>query len=283
MEFYKGREKEPHVREVFQRLGDIYFDQTKYQDAIAVYKALLAKWPYYSDAPRVQDRIVHAYEKDRNLVAAAKERENLGRSYTKGSDWYQHNKDNPEALAVARQLAEDALLTAATNVHAAAQACKTKWLETPKDTKKLEECKKLYGTSAELYEKFLAAYPNSKRSYEFAAFYADALYYSGQLQGSDRRLQERPRLAAGQPVPGRRRVPDDQDVRRDDRRHEEVEGDRRSADPRREEHEASDHPGDDAGHLQEVPRGDRLVRREHQERPHLRPEVRRRGHHAALP
>ena len=41
MEFYKGREKEPHVREVFQRLGDIYFDQTKYQDAIAVYKALL--------------------------------------------------------------------------------------------------------------------------------------------------------------------------------------------------------------------------------------------------
>ena len=134
MDFYKGREKEPHVREVFQRLGDIYFDQTKYPDAIAVYKALLAKWPYYSDAPRVQDRIVHAYEKDRNLVAAAKERETLGRSYTKGSDWYQHNRDNPEALAVARQLAEDALLTAATNVHAAAQACKTKWQENQKDT-----------------------------------------------------------------------------------------------------------------------------------------------------
>ena len=141
-----------------------------------------SKWPYYVDAPRVQDRIVHAYEKDRNLVAAAKERETLGRPYTKGSDWYQHNKDNPEALAVARQLAEDALLTAATNVHAAAQACKGKWLENQKDTKKLEECKKLYATSAELYEKFLAAYPNSKRSYEFAAFYADALYYSGQLQ-----------------------------------------------------------------------------------------------------
>jgi tetratricopeptide (TPR) repeat protein len=181
-DFYKGREKEPHVREVFQRLGDIYFDQTKYADAIAVYKALLQKWPYYSDAPRVQDRIVHAYEKDRNLVAAAKERETLGRSYTKGSDWYQHNRDNPEALAVARQLAEDALLTAATNVHAAAQACKTKWQENQKDTKKLEECKKLYATSAELYEKFLAAYPNSKRSYEFSAFYADALYYSGQLR-----------------------------------------------------------------------------------------------------
>jgi cellulose synthase operon protein C len=184
MEFYKGREKEPHVREVFQRLGDIYFDQTKYADAIAVYKALLAKWPYYSDAPRVQERIVHAYEKDRNLVAAAKEREQLGRLYTKGSDWYNANKDNPDALAVGRQLAEDALLTAATSVHAQAQACKSKWQENTRDTAKLQECKRLYATGAELYEKYLAAYPNSKRSYEFAAFFADALYYSGQVEKS---------------------------------------------------------------------------------------------------
>jgi cellulose synthase operon protein C len=181
LDFYKGRENEPHVREVFQRLGDIYFDQTKYSDAIAVYKTLLSKWPYYTDAPKVQDRIVHAYEKDRNLVAAAKEREALGRNYAKGSDWYAHNKDNPEAVAAALELAEDALLTAATNVHAGAQACKTKWQENQKDLAKLEECKKLYATAAELYEKYLASYPNSKRFYEFSAFYADALYYSGQL------------------------------------------------------------------------------------------------------
>jgi TolA-binding protein len=179
--FYKGREDEPHVREVFQRLGDIYFDSTKYTDAIAVYKTLLSKWPAYTDAPRVQDKIVRSYERDRNLIAAAKEREALGRNYTKGSAWYEKNKDNPEALAVAQQLAEDALLTAATNVHAGAQACKTKWQENQKDLKKLEECKALYRTAAELYEKYLAAYPNSKRSYEFSAFYADALYYSGQL------------------------------------------------------------------------------------------------------
>ncbi len=179
--FYKGREGEPHVREIYQRLGDILFDSTKYPEAIAVYKTLLEKWPAYADAPRVQDKIVRSYERDRNLVAAAKEREALGRNYTKGSAWYEKNKDNPEALAVAQQLAEDALLTAATNVHAGAQACKTKWQENQKDLKKLEECKTMYRTAAELYEKYLAAYPNSKRSYEFSAFFADALYYSGQL------------------------------------------------------------------------------------------------------
>jgi cellulose synthase operon protein C len=184
IEFYRGREGEKHVREVFQRLGDIYFDQTKFSDAIAVYKALLERWPYYEDAPRVQEKIVRAYEKDRNLIAAAKEREALGRLYSKGGDWYQHNKDNPEALAVAQQLAEDALLTAATNVHSAAQACKTKWQENQKDTKKLEECKTLYAAAADLYEKYLGVYPNSKRSYEFSAFFGDTLYYSGQLQKS---------------------------------------------------------------------------------------------------
>ena len=31
--FYKGRENEPHVKEVFQRLGEIYFDATQYPEA----------------------------------------------------------------------------------------------------------------------------------------------------------------------------------------------------------------------------------------------------------
>jgi tetratricopeptide (TPR) repeat protein len=176
--FYKGRESEPHVKEVFQRLGDIYFDQTKYPEAVAVYKTVLQKWPSFADAPKIQDRIVRAFERNRDMVNAAKERELLGRNYSKGGDWYNANRDNPEALALAQQLSEDALLTAATNVHAAAQACRQSALEkkTP-----LIDCQQLYRTAAELYEKYLAAYPNSKRAYEFSVYWADALYYGGKL------------------------------------------------------------------------------------------------------
>ena len=179
--FYQGREKETHVKEVFQRLGDMYFDMTKYDEAIAVYKVILQKWPYFAEAPTLQEKIIKAFERARNLVAAAKEREVLGRTYSKGSDWYKANHDNPEALAVAAQLAEDALLSAATSVHAAAQACKAK---NQGDKTKLEECLQTYRTAAELYEKYLTAYPTSKRTYEFSYFYADALYYGGMVPES---------------------------------------------------------------------------------------------------
>jgi tetratricopeptide (TPR) repeat protein len=182
--FYKGREDEPHVKEVFQRLGDMYFDMTKYDEAIAVYKVILQKWPYFAEAPGLQEKIIRAYERSRNLVAAAKEREVLGRTYSKGSDWYKANRDKPEALAVAAQLAEDALLSAATSVHAAAQACKAKWQQDKSDARKLDECLQTYQTAAELYEKYLLAYPTSKRAYEFSYFYADALYYGSKVPES---------------------------------------------------------------------------------------------------
>jgi len=179
--FYRGRENEPHVKEVYQRLGEIYFDATQYPEAVAVFKALLQKWPTYGDAPKIQDRIVQAYERDRNMVQAAKERELLGRLYVKGTDWYRANQNNPDALAAAQQLSEDALLTAATNIHAGAQACRAQ-ADQSKNPAQAAQCEEMYKTSAELYEKYLNAYPNSKRAYEYSLYYADALFYSQQYE-----------------------------------------------------------------------------------------------------
>src|SRR5262249_2849237 len=79
--FYKAREGEKHVREVYRRLGDIYFDETKYDRAIEVYKVMLAKWPYDGDAPKVQDRIVTAHERQRDFAGAIAAREALARNF----------------------------------------------------------------------------------------------------------------------------------------------------------------------------------------------------------
>src|SRR5258708_748289 len=71
--FYRGREQEPHVRDIYQKLGDIYFDETEYPRAVEVYKRLLAKWPYAPDNPKVQDRVVLAFERMRDFNRALKE------------------------------------------------------------------------------------------------------------------------------------------------------------------------------------------------------------------
>jgi len=127
----------------------MYFDMTKYDEAIAVYKSSCK-------SGRTLPRRHPAREDHQGLRArpqpgrCGKEREVLGRTTARAA-MVQSQPRQPEALAVAAQLAEDALLSAATSVHAAAQACKAK---NQGDKTKLEECLQTYRTAAELYEKY---------------------------------------------------------------------------------------------------------------------------------
>lgn len=180
--FYRGREDEPHVREIYAKLGDIYFDETEYFHAIEVYKRTLEKWPYHPDNPKLQDRIVMAFERQRDFGNALKEREALARNYTKGTEWYKHNRDNEQALQKAQDLAELALVSAAVNHHKAAQDLK-KLAQAQKkpDPKLLARIQDEYRQAAEAYEKYLEQYPNSKNTYEYSYSYAETLYYSGRF------------------------------------------------------------------------------------------------------
>ena len=53
--------------EVYRRMADVYFDQTKHPEAIEAYRLVLQKDPLTKDAPKIQQRIVQAYERDRRL------------------------------------------------------------------------------------------------------------------------------------------------------------------------------------------------------------------------
>ena len=162
--FYRGRENEPHVREIFAKLGDIYFDETEYFRAIEVYKRALAKWPYHPDNPKLQDRVVMAFERQRDFAHALTEREMLARNYTKGTEWYKHNRDNEEAIQTAQDLAELALVSAAVNHHKAAQDLKKMAAAQKRPEPKLiENIQREYKQAAEAYEKYLEQYPNTQQ------------------------------------------------------------------------------------------------------------------------
>ncbi len=182
MSFYKGRENEPHVREIFAKLGDIYFDETEYFSAIAVYKKTLELWPFNPGNPKLQDRVVMAFERQRDFGNALSAREALARDYTRGTEWYKHNRDNKEALDSAAELAELALVSAAVNHHKAAQDLK-KLAAAQKNPsgQMLEQISKEYALAAAAYQKYLEQYPSSKNTYEYSYAYAETLYYSGRF------------------------------------------------------------------------------------------------------
>src|SRR5262249_10167596 len=104
-------------------------------------------------------------------------REALVRNFSKGTEWYKRNRDNPDALNTARDLAENSLLAAAIFHHKAAQTLKSQFAATH-DAKLPSRIKSEYGVAGDLYAKYLERFPNSKNSYEYGYYYAEALYYS---------------------------------------------------------------------------------------------------------
>ena len=175
--FYAGRDAEKHVFEVYRRLADIYFDTTRYDDAIKVYKVTLKRWPYHGDNPDIQDKVILAMERLRRFDEAIKEREEFTRLFGKGTEWERRNRNNPKALRKAREYDEQALIQAAVFHHKAGQELKKRGLAMS-DGKLLQQAATEYELAARAYQRYLERFPDTKNSYEIRYSYASCLYYS---------------------------------------------------------------------------------------------------------
>jgi len=174
--FYKNRTKEKHVYEVYKRLGEIYFDTNKYDEAVAVFKLMLARWPNRPGNPEIQDKVILALERQRKFDQAMDEREEFTRLFGRGTQWEKKNRDNTKALKKAREYDEQALIQAAVYHHKRGQDLKAKGLAG--DVAALTMAGKEYALAARAYEKYLERFPNTKNSYEIKYSYASCLYYS---------------------------------------------------------------------------------------------------------
>ena len=173
---YKGRESEPHVREVFQRMGDVLFDRTEYARAAEVYKQAIAMWPLAAENPRIQDRVVLAMERLRNFEQALREREQLARTYVEGSDWAKQNRDNDAALTEGLQLADAALMNVVLRRHESAQKLREQ-AQAKNDPKLRKQAIEEYRQAAASYEAYLKQHPNSKDRYEYSYYLAESLFF----------------------------------------------------------------------------------------------------------
>ncbi|HVP67588.1 MAG TPA: tetratricopeptide repeat protein [Anaeromyxobacteraceae bacterium] len=166
----------PYEALVYQRLGDILFDETRYGEAVEAYKAFLATAPLSPDAPKVQAKVVTAWQRDRRFDMEAKEREVLVAAYDEDGSWFQANRGNGDLTRDTRDMVEKNLARAASFHHVQAQALKQQG--------KLPQAVEEYRAAAMAYRQYLKRFPHAKGAYELAFNYADALYNSLDFEGA---------------------------------------------------------------------------------------------------
>jgi tetratricopeptide (TPR) repeat protein len=185
----------PWTIDVYKALALEFRAINQYNNALAVYQTIIAKWPMDPSAPEEQNSIAEVYELLARETKVGDERREYERkvleartalaNYTGDTPWVDANKDNPAALQRAEDLVRTGLKGAAITHTRNAQAA----LEQADQTGDPKE--KLRLTVFALQEYRLAAIgwagyvkldENAPDAYKSRYFYADALHNQVRLE-----------------------------------------------------------------------------------------------------
>lgn len=169
----------PYDVEVLRSVAGVFFDNTRYEDAIAIIRHLFESFPLDPGNPALHAQLIAAYERLQRVDDAFGERGRLASLYGTGSRWREANRDDPEALDAGAELLEGALITAATWHHARAQDLRAQAEEG--DAAAGADAQREYRLAAVAYDNYLEQYPDSENAYELAFFFAECLYYAGRF------------------------------------------------------------------------------------------------------
>lgn len=179
-EFYKGRENEPHVRDVWEAMGGAFMELQAYDQAVDSYRiAIGPPWELNPRNPVVHQAIVDAFEAKGDKLAADEAAAQLAIRYAPGTPWFIANEKDREAMENQRRIAERALYASARNTHLAATNLRKEYEAGGKTEPALkEEYLALYASAVKLYQTFVKQYPESDYAYEFTYYQGEALFYS---------------------------------------------------------------------------------------------------------
>ncbi len=174
----------PWTEEVYFQLGQVYFDEAKYAQAIEVWKFLLGKWPRSARIPEVTNLIARAYARNNDQEH---ERDTLRQlvNFGVGTDWYNSNTEHPAEQRQAEQLAEFAVIRAALQDHADAQNLRSRCVANREPALCIAAQEK-YRLAAAGYRAYIQRYPNNPQAYELNYNLADTLYWSEDYEGAAR-------------------------------------------------------------------------------------------------
>lgn len=179
-EFYQGRAGEPHVRDVWAVLGRAFLDLQAYDQAIDAFATAVGEpWHLHPDNPVVHQEIVNAYEAKGDKFGADEAAAALATRYAPGTPWYIANEKDRTAMDNQRRISERMLYAAARNMHAAATTARQDYAAAGTDDAEARQAYlDLYARTVQLYQSFIAQYPESEHVYAFTFGLAEALYFS---------------------------------------------------------------------------------------------------------
>lgn len=179
-EFYRGRENEPHVRDVWEAMGAAFMELQAYDQAVDAFRiAIGPPWELHPRNPVVHQNIVDAFEAKGDKLSADAAAAELATRYAPGTPWYTANEKDREAMENQRRIAERALYAAARNTHLAATNLRKEYELGGKSEPQLkEEYLALYQSAVRLYQTFVKQYPESDYAYEFTYYQGEALFFS---------------------------------------------------------------------------------------------------------
>lgn len=171
--WFEGSEQ-PYGREVLVRVADLFFDNTKFVDAIAVYQAAIARYPTSDENPRLMGCVIASFQLRQEVPQAAKAAELIPSLFGQGSPWYAANAANKGAVREVDLLEKRSIVTAAYYRFQQANAYQAGGL--------MGQAKTEYAAAANLYRRFIDRFPTAEEVYQLRYALAQALYFAFQFE-----------------------------------------------------------------------------------------------------
>jgi len=169
MSSLEDRRDAPWAFDVLMELASILKDQARFDEAIAAYQTLQQLQPLHPMGPEFQNNVIVLYQ---NLIppdpdAAAAARVQLTNTYGLDSPWYEANRNNKDATALATRYILESLQWVAYAYHSKAQESGD-----PND----------YLLAARKYVEYLERYPFAENAYELNYYLADCYFWVGEMK-----------------------------------------------------------------------------------------------------
>lgn len=146
---------------MLERLGNIYAEQGKNTQAIAVFKRLLKDSPKREHNPEVHAKMLELYDLTNNIPAVVEELRTMHKLYLGQVAWATANKGNPEAIENAKHLVELNTHRFGATFHQRGQKAKSE---------------SYMKQAAAVYALYLESFPETSNAYDIRYYLAEILF-----------------------------------------------------------------------------------------------------------